>query len=503
MRALAAIFCLVLTLTAPAAVERAEIDFDHVRKLAVRRAAQAYRAPSDALPPRLATLTYDEYRNIGFRPERALWRGDGLPFQVQLFARGGLYRRAVTVREFSPTHVQTVPFDATWFHFVEPVHELTELPRDLGYAGFRVLHPLNRADAFDEVISFLGASYFRALGAGQQYGLSARGLALDAAIRGRREEFPDFTEFWLGKPVPDAPAVTVYALMDGPSVAGAFEFVITPGKATFVDVRAELMFRSAGRLTGIAPLTSMFWYGENTARPDGEMRPEVHDSDGLLVREKNGAQIWRPLRNPAAIVNVDIPVRELSRFGLAQRDRRIESYEDREAYYERRPTAWIEPRDGWGSGKVRLVELPAMMEYGDNIAAYWIPDNAPQPGAPLELRYRIVWASAEPADEPVARVVATREGARPGQARGRLFWIDFTDPKAAERNAAAPIAAIEVGPGGRLVHSKVARYPEIGGWRVALEVESTGASADAVELRCQLRDNDSAISETWLYPWTF
>ncbi len=500
MRALAAFVCVFLGFVARAAVQRAEINFEYVRDLAVKRAAEPYRAPEARLPPRIAKLTYDDYRKIEFRRDHALWGAGGLPFQVQLFPRGGLFTDRVTLHEFSRTHVQVVPFDAAHFKLGD-IPDLPALPDNLGYAGFKLLHPLNRPDAFDEVSVFLGASYFRALGAGQHYGLSARGLALDSGRPDRAEEFPRFSEFWLGKPEPKSPGVTVYALLEGPSVAGAFEFIVTPGKATFTDIRAALIFRAVGKLPGFAPLTSMYWYGENTRRPEGHMRPEVHDSDGLFVRDGEGVQSWRPLRNPTAPVSTEIPVERLSRFGLAQRDRHVQAYEDREAQYERRPTAWVQPRDGWGAGAVHLVELPTTNEYADNIVAYWVPRERPLPGAVLELNYRLTWASVEPADAPPARVIATREGARPGDAQGRLFWIDFVDPKAAERLPGGATVEADVSAGGRLARLKVERYAEIGGWRAALEIEPTEPAKSPMELRCRLRDKEGVFSEIWLYQW--
>ena len=87
-----------------------------------------------------------------------------------------------------------------------------------GFAGFRVQFATNwKAD----IAAFLGASYFRAVGDDtRQYGLSARGLAIDTAFA-RPEEFPRFTAFWFERPSRDAGTLTLYALLDSPSIAGA------------------------------------------------------------------------------------------------------------------------------------------------------------------------------------------------------------------------------------------------------------------------------------------
>lgn len=479
------------------AVSRGQIDFAHVRELAARRAAAPPKTVRAELPPRLAELTYDDYRKLEFRRDAALWRGAGLPFQAHFFPRGGLFKDLVKLHEFSATHVQEIPFDPSWYAIGE-INGVRSLPRDLGFAGFKLLHPLNRRDAFDEVVSFLGASYFRAVGAGQQYGLSARGLARDAAITGKQEEFPRFSEFWLGRPTADASTFKLYALLEGETVTGAYEFVVTPGVATIVDVRAILFFRTGDKVTGVAPLTSMFWYGENTRRPDAAKRSEVHDSDGLFV-EHGGTRIWRPLRNPAGLETVDIAARELIRFGLLQRDREKSHYGDEEADYDRRPSAWIEPQGEWAAGKVRLVQLPTKDEYADNVVAYWVADAQPSANETREVRYRIVWSMSEPAGSAPARVVATRQEARGGGAPGAAFQVAFQPMNSRAGGAAAVVPEIEVGRGARLVDSSVQSDAQHSLSKLSFQVEPMGSAP--VELRCRLRDSEGAFSETWLYTW--
>ncbi len=458
------------------------------------------RRPPDDLPPRLAALTYDDYRNIRFRPPQALWRDDGLPFQLEFFHRGGLFRDKVTVREFSATHEQVIPFERDFFSY-ELTKDVGRLHSSLGYAGFRVHTPLNRGDIYDEVIAFLGVSYFRAIGAGQVYGLSGRGLAIDCGLPDQREEFPRFTDFWVGKPAADATTLTIYALLKGPSVTGAYEFVVQPGKATVVDVRSELIFRRDVSVPGIAPLTSMFWYGENSGRPAGQLRQEVHDSDGLMVQDAAGEHLWKPLHNPAAPEIASTPVHQLIRFGLLQRDRRLSSYEDLEAHYELRPSAWVEPQGDWGDGSIRLVQLPAPTEYGDNIVAFWVPavPSRRRPAPAAELSRHLV--ARRTAGRRTRRVVGTRARATCLTCRaGRLFWVDFVDENFATRDAASLDAEIEVGQGGWVRHYSVSPYPQIGGWRVAIEAEAD-PTAPTVVLRCHLHSRAKPITETWVYAW--
>ncbi|MDB6128754.1 MAG: glucan biosynthesis protein [Verrucomicrobia bacterium] len=495
----AACFALLLAcgaaLAGRAAVEDLHVDFDYVRRLAANEASRPYHAPDNDLPARLGSLSYDEYRSIRFAPAEAMWRKDGLPFQLEFFHRGGLFRERVTLHEFSDTHEQIIPFLREFFTY-QNLNNLPPMHSTLGYAGFRVHTQLNRPGVFDEVIAFLGSSYFRAIGADQVYGLSARGLALNSGIPGVREEFPRFTEFWIGKPEKADTSLTIYALLSGPNVSGAYEFVVRPGKATFVDVHAEVTFRSDSLLAGLAPLTSMFWFGENSARPPGEVRPEVHDSDGLMVDDGAVRPLWRPLQNPRDVATTVVPVQKLVRFGLLQRDRRLTSYEDLETRYEKRPSAWIEPRGEWDAGSVHLVELPDPAEHGDNIVAYWVPAAKPQPGHPLEFRYRIVWSLADPPNGNLARVVNTREGALPND--GHLFWIDFSDEKNAARDLATMEPVIVLRGEAKIRHFSVTAYPEIHGCRVAIETDAA-KPGQSISLRCYLRNKTEPVSETWSY----
>lgn len=487
------------------AIEKLEVTYDYVSRIAADRAAAPHREPDRELPKRLAELNYDQMRDIRFRPEQALWRNEGLPFHLHFFHRTGFHREAIQIREFSATHVQTVPFIRDFFDYGK-LGNLGSLRSSLGYSGFRLHHPLNRPDVFDELIVFHGASYFRALGAGQIYGLSARGLAIDSGVPDVVEEFPVFTDFWIGKPRPGAGSMKFYALLDSKRVAGAYEFIVTPGRRTTVSVRARLYARASMDTPGLAPLTSMFWFGKNADRPQGDPRPQVHDSDGLMVHAGEGARYWRPLQNPRRILNTDVKVVNPSRFGLVQRERAISAYEDFEARYHERPSCWIEPVGEWGAGHVRLVELPTRTEYEDNVVAYWVPDQKPEPGKAFEFAYKMYWALDQPGEEKLARVESTRIGHLPGGGAGQLFWIDFAGADLSQRKSDNLAPEITLGEGARLRHQTLIRHPGIDGWRVALQIEDAavaveGAERAPVELRVRLRDGYEPISETWVYTW--
>ena len=142
------------------------------------------------------------------------------------------------------------------------------------------MYQLNETNEWDELGAFLGASYFRLLGKDQRYGQSARGLALDCGEMDRPEEFPIFTDWWLGKPEPDANELTLYALLDTVSCTGAYQFILHPGETTRADVEAVLFFR-------------------NRRSAQGESRPEIahHNhrhgavDQHVLVRQEFGTQV--------------------------------------------------------------------------------------------------------------------------------------------------------------------------------------------------------------------
>lgn len=480
-----------------AAVERVAVNHDYVTRLAAEIAQEPHEPAREQVTAFFRKLGYDEYRRIRFLPEASLWRADGLPFQVQFFHPGYLFTRTVELNEFTATHTQPIPFSGKFFDYQDLKPSFWSR-RGLNYAGFRVIHPLNQPDKWDEVISFLGASYFRALGKDQRYGISARGLALNAGGPAP-EEFPGFIEFWLGKPAaPDAGTLTIHALLDSASVTGAYTFTVTPGETTLVDVRATLFFRRDVELPGFAPMSSMFWFGEASANRSGDFRPEVHDSDGLLVADASGARTWRPLVNPAALQRSDFPVAALAGFGLLQRDREFRHYEDLEAYYHERPSLWVETVGSWPAGRVRLVEIPTQDEYHDNIAAFFVPDRRPEPGQPLELAWRLHWTKAPVFGGPPGWVRSTRQGHEAGRAR---FIVDFAglDPNDVPPDAALTAEVTLDGPA-QIEHQQVMPNPHDGSWRLVLIVRAA-TDAAPTELRARLRLGDRTLSETWAMTW--
>jgi len=464
-----------------------------VRDLARELARQDYKAPDSTLPRGLTDLSYDDYRTLRFNPQAAMWRGDNSDFNVQLFHRGFLYAQKVDLHEVVDRRSRPIPYDPAAF-------TLGERPAPgagFGHAGFRIHHPLNTQGVFDELAVFLGASYFRAVGRGQIYGLSARGLAIKTADAAG-EEFPLFRAFWLERPHAGANSVVVHALLDSPSASAAFRFTIRPGDNTVFDVQAVIYPRVALVAAGIAPLTSMYFFAPNDRIGTDDYRNAVHDSDGLMIATSRGEQIWRPLNNPRDLQISQFREVNPRGFGLMQRKRDYTSYNDLEAVYERRPSLWVEPIADWGAGRVQLVEIPTDSEVHDNIVAFWRPDQPMRPGEEYNFVYRLHWMPVFPGNPALAQFTETRIG---GAGRtGRLFVLDVAGGRAGEVPPNASPTLDLTHSAGTIRNTVVQRNSQNRGWRVHFEL--VPGAARLVELRAVLKLGEQPLTETWLYRWT-
>ncbi len=358
-----------------------------VRDAARELASKPFQAQETGLPGYLDTLGYDQYRMLRFDKRHALWRDTKLPWQVEFFHRGSIYKGRVDVNEVVDGRSSPIRYDPEDFSFGSVQRPTNE---DLGFAGFRLHAPMNRPDYFDEVVAFLGASYFRAVAKGLGYGLSARGLAIKTADQGG-EEFPYFKTFWIERPAARTKLepITVHALLDSQSASAAFRFVITPGVQTVFDTAVTLFPRVDIDQAGIAPLTSMFLFDGNERSRVDDWRPAVHDSDGLLMLTGRGETLWRQLNNPARLQVSSFVDRSPKGFGLQQRKRAFAGYEDIESRYDNRPCAWVEPVGDWGEGAVMLVEIPSDKEVNDNIVAFWRPKAKLQAGVAYNYAYKL------------------------------------------------------------------------------------------------------------------
>lgn len=485
-------------------------DYGQVERLARTLAAQPYAADMGSLPGYLTRLSYDQYRNIGYKADKSLWREESLPFQLQFFHRGFLYKDRVTISIVDRGLVKPVSYSSKLFSFGKNKFP-KDMPADMGFAGFRVHYPallknkpgLVEDGDFDEITVFQGASYFRAVGPGNEYGISARGLAVDTGFP-RPEEFPVFKEFWVEKPDKGATTLTVYALLDSPSVTGAYRFIINAEVDLVMAVKARLFLRRGIERFGVAPLTSMFLHGENADRYFDDFRPEVHDSDGLLIGMRDGKWLWRPLANPRRVGLSVFEGGGIVGFGLMQRDRRFENYQDLVAMYHARPSGWVELIGDWGAGKVNLIEIPSDAEWHDNIVAFWVPDLPAREGQDWTFEYRLHFLLNDPPAPGDGKTLATRIGAggagKPGSAK-RKFVVDFAGDVLRALSAEAAVDAVLSASTGTIRYPRVHKNPLNGTWRLAFEFVPD-PKHDTSDLRAYLKAEDHVLTETWVNRWS-
>jgi glucans biosynthesis protein len=511
-RALGSFAALVLTLgTSACAQDRpAGFGLDDVTARAKTLAEAPYVAAVSNLPDIFSKMQFFDYQKIQLKSDRAEWAGLDTPFQLGFYHQGMQFNTPVKINEITDGGVREISYDPDRFNFGDLRFDRDQTAK-LGWAGFRVTYPINQPGKNDEIMSVLGASYFRAIGKGQVYGLSGRGLAIDTGLP-ISEEFPAFREFWIRRPARADEHVTFYALLDSPRATGAYAFTLIPGTDTLLDVKARVFLRKGApppTVLGIAPLTSMFLYGPSQPSPVYNFRPAIHDSDGLAIHTGSGEWIWRPLNDPSTVDVSSFAAESLKGFGLLQRGRDFSRYEDLKDRYDLRPSAWIEPANDWGKGHVRLVEIPTPDETNDNIVAFWAPDTLPPPGQAMQFDYRIRWTRDEPAilNGDLAYVWQTlRSTGEVYQSNlvrtydGSLaFLVDFTGPSLGALPAAAPVtASVSANDNVEIVGTDLQPNPAIKGWRLTYRVKVKNP-AEASELRAALVSGGRTLTETWSF----
>lgn len=488
MFALSGAFAQRLSAAAEAVPFSRSVVIDRARALA----SAPFAWPEPALPKALKNVSYSEYQGIRFREDRQLFTQPPSGFGVDLFHSGFIYNVPVEIFTVEDGKATKLAYDPGLFTF-----QLSQPPEPgtpLEFAGFRARTALNRPDVMDEFVVFAGASYFRAVAAGQIYGLSARGLAVNTGFE-RGEEFPFFRAFWLERP--GEGRMVVHALLDGPSVSGAYRFTIRPGEETRIDVEASLFARAEITGLGLAPLTSMFLYDAKDRPGYDDFRPSIHDSDGMAIWNGTGERIWRPLHNPRLLQISAFADSGPRGFGLIQRERRFSEHEDLEALYHKRPSLWVEPIGDWGDGSVVLVEIPAQEEIHDNMVAFWQPQAPLAAGSEMVFTYRLIWGWDAPPPEGRMPVMRTLSGAAPGDRR--RFVIDYAGIGEATPAAAEVQASVHASAGS--VHNQILmENPETGGLRISFELDPEGN--DLVELRVDLLKGPEPAAEVWVYRWT-
>jgi glucans biosynthesis protein len=478
-------------------------DYAWLKGRARHLAEQPYVDHAGEIPASLKNLSWDAYMQLAFDSEHALWKSDASLFRAELFHLGLFFKTPITIYELQDGKVKEIDYTPDLFTYGKSGVKGKDLPKNLGFAGFRLRY---HTDWTRDLIAFLGASYFRAVGGEMQYGMSARGLAVDTALP-RDEEFPTFTHFWLEKPRPGSDTTTVYALLDSPSVTGAYRFDIRPGQMLTMRVDAAVYPRKAIERLGIAPLTSMFMVGENDRRMNHDWRPELHDSDGLAMHNGNGEWLWRPLNNPPFLrLNAYMDTNPPG-FGLVQRDQNFDHYQDDGVFYDKRPSVWIEPIGQWGTGFVQLVEIANLDETFDNIVAFWNPAEPVQAGQELLYSYNMYWGTTPPSQTKLGKVVDTFTGL--GGVVGVIrkyysqrFAVDFSGGDLAMIGKDTKIKPVLETSAGRIEITSVRPQHAINGFRCMFDVVPPDDTQNPINLRLYLEADGRPLTETWIYQWT-
>jgi periplasmic glucans biosynthesis protein len=492
--------------------EPAAFSYDGLKARARDMARSPYVGPPRPAPQVVQKINYEEWGKITFRTDHALFADGPGRFPVEFFHLGLFFQKAVDLHVVEDGQSRKIIYDQSYFDM--PADSIArQMPEGAGFAGFRIQE--SRDGDLDwhknDWVAFLGAAYFRSIGELRQYGLSARGVALDVAVADRSEEFPDFTNFFI-ESSESADSVVLYALMEGPSIVGAYRFVMKRGKGVVMDIEAALFMRASVSRFGIGALTSMYWFSETKKETAIDWRPEVHDSDGLAMWSGSGERLWRPLNNPPRIMVSAFSDNNPRGFGLLQRDRVFDHYLDG-VNYDRRPSLWVEPLpgpqgEGWGKGSIQLCEIPTDDEIHDNVVAMWVPEKPIPANGEVNLHYRLHWLADEPYPSKLGRCVATRLG-RGGQAGlprpagVRKFMVEFLGgPLASLPYGVLPEMVLNASRGSFSAYKLIEAVPDDvpGHWRVQFDLAGV-SGPDPVELRCYLQANGETLTETWMFQY--
>jgi glucans biosynthesis protein len=480
-------------------------SWELLKQTARELAGQAYTPPPQPSPEIVGKIDYQTWGEIKFDTAHALYADGPQRFPVTFFHLGMFFRKSVEMNVVEGDQSRTIIYDQSYFDM--PATSIArDLPKGIGFAGLRVQEAKDNKELDwkrNDWVAFLGAAYFRAIGELHQYGLSARGVALDAAVAGKSEEFPDFTRFYIGPESGDT--VTIHALMEGPSIVGACRFLLTRGKGVVMDIDQSLYLRREVTRFGLVPLTTMYWFSETVKQTGADWRPEVHDSDGLAMWAGTGERLWRPLNNPRRVTASAFSDENPRGFGLLQRDRNFDHYQDG-VFYDRRPSLWVEPKSSFGKGAVQLIEIPTDDEIHDNIVAMWVPEKPAAAGSQFDLSFRLYWLADEPFPTPLARCVATRlgNGGQPGQPRPhgvRKFMVEFLGGPLANLPFGKKPEPVLSASRGTFSYVFTEAVPDEvpGHWRAQFDLTVSGD--DPVEMRLYLRSGEQVLSETWLYQY--
>lgn len=492
-------------------------DYDILKSRAREMARREYEDTTQQLPETLTLAHLDphDYSAIVYDQNRALWSERGsADVQVQFFHVGMQFNQPVRMYSLVDGEAFEIHYRPALFSYEGSGVAVDQLrDHDLGFAGWRVMKA-PEFSAYANVLSFLGASYFRAIDENDQFGLSARGLAINTGVAPElgEEEFPVFTHFWFDPPAAHQTRMTVYALLDSPSATGAYRFDIDLQKRQVVmDVDVNIYPRRRIERLGIAPMTSMFLTGTSQRMRRATVVPQVHDSDRLSIWSRDGEWICRPLYNPETLQYNAFRSDNPRGFGLVQDDHEFANYRDAVNYYHARPSLWCEPTSDWGEGVVTLLELPTLGETVDNIAAFWQPLAPVEAGQALHYSYRLFWSPRPPVapslgqvDKTWSGIGAVRDGWIPGEHPPRTwakrFAVDFRGAPLDDLPAEADVTAVVNASRGEVQLVSVTRLrAPLNMWRAQFDWYPQSESTAPVTLRLFLQRGDQTLSETWLY----
>ncbi|WP_424361704.1 glucan biosynthesis protein [Methylocystis parvus] len=468
---------------------------DMIVELARALAAKPYAPPPAELPAPFANLTYEQFVGIKTKPGSAIWAGENKGFSVEPLHRGNIFTTAVDLFVIENGAATRIAYDQNRFDY-NGLKVAEKLP-DIGYSGFRViLSPPSGAES--ELAIFQGASFYRAVAAGQNLGVTARGLSIRTADP-RGEEFPAFRSFWIEKPSAGANALVIHALLDSPSVAGVYHFTLRPGEATIIDTELTLFPRTTVDHYGLAGFAAASLLTPLDRRRPDDLRAMVSAANGLQMLTGAGEWLWRPVSNREELQFSSFVDVNPKGFGALIRNRDVADYQDDDQHWERRPSLWSEPLGEWGEGAIQLVEIPSESENNENIVAYWRPKAPLVGGASATFAYRQFWCWQPPSRPPMAVAMHSRSGRIPGS-KLRRFVVVFSGDVLADKDKTARLSAALTTSPGSATNVRTFTNAQAKTCRVVFDVDPAGENF--CELRLVLRADEEPISETWLYRWT-
>ena len=482
--------------SAPAAAEPLSqpVPFaaDTVLKMAVELASKPFKEPeAPPLPKVFSDLTFDQYATIRRVPP-AIWSDQKLGFSLEPLHRGFVYTAPVGISIVENGMAQKVIYDAANFNF-GPLKPPAVLG-DLGFSGLRILKSSDQG--FEDVAIFQGATFYRSRAHTQPFGLTARGLSIRTGDE-PGEEFPVFREFWVEKPAPAANTLTLHALLDSPSITGAFRFTLRPSDTTIIDTEMTLIARTAVDKLGFGAMAAAYLFSPLDHRRPDDVRAATYESTGLQILTGKGEWLWRPVSNRETLQISAFSDVNPRGFGLLQRSRTFDAFYDDETHWELKPSLWIEPIGDWAAGDHRLLEIPADSEANENVIVQWRPKTGMAAATTQSIAFRQFWCWSPPSKPPLASCVSSRRGKVGDHQRFAVEMVGdlFADPA----KAAAASADVQAAPG-KIVSVRLFPYKDRRSVRVLFDLDP--GSETYSELRLTLMVDNQAASETWLYRWT-